>query len=110
LEKEVMFWLTIDREPVSFSELKEDLLSPHSKEQLSSTLQSLQREILLEKSIERFTLQPVLALVHEYNSCHSLVSMRMCPQKRKFAYSSNEEGAHGHETTGDIRTTQEDNV
>lgn len=60
LEKEVLYWLAIDREPVSFSELEDDLLFPLSKEQLSSTLQLLQRRLPLEKSSSRFTLQPVL--------------------------------------------------
>jgi WD40 repeat protein len=60
LEKEVMYWLAIDREPVSFSELKDDLVSLESKNQLSSTLQSLQRRVPIEKSAARFTLQPVL--------------------------------------------------
>lgn len=60
LEKEVMYWLAINRESVLFSELREDLLSPYSKDQLSSTLQSLQRRIPLEKSAIRFSLQPAL--------------------------------------------------
>jgi len=59
-EKEVMYWLAIEREPVTFSELKRDILSLISKNKLSSTLQSLQRKIPLEKSESRFTLQPVL--------------------------------------------------
>lgn len=60
LEKEVMYWLAIDREPVSFIELKEDILSPVSKSQLSSTIQMLQRRLPIEKSVIRFSLQPVL--------------------------------------------------
>ena len=55
-----MYWLTINREPTSLSELKEDILSSVGKEQISSTLDSLQRLIPLEKSANRFTLQPVL--------------------------------------------------
>ena len=60
LEAEVMYWLAINREPVSLTELQEDLLSPIAKEQVPSTVQSLQRKLSLEKSIARFTLQPVL--------------------------------------------------
>ncbi|MCP4371260.1 MAG: NACHT domain-containing protein [Deltaproteobacteria bacterium] len=60
LEKEMMYWLAIEREPVTFSDLKEDLVSVFSKDQLSSTIQSLQRRIPLEKSATRFSLQPVL--------------------------------------------------
>jgi WD40 repeat protein len=58
--KEVMYWFAINRQPIPLSELKEDLLSSGSKEQISSTLHSLQRLIPLEKSANSFTLQPVL--------------------------------------------------
>lgn len=60
LEKEVMYWLAIAREPVSLQELKEKLVAPESKNQLPSTLQSLQRRVPLEKTAICFTLQPVL--------------------------------------------------
>lgn len=60
-EKEIMYWLAVDREPVSFLELKEDLLAPQARRKLSSTLQSLQRRLPLERSIlYGFGLQPVL--------------------------------------------------
>ncbi len=59
-QKEIMNWLAISGEPMSLSELKEDILSPVAKEQVPSTLQQLQRKIPLEKSPSRFTLQPVL--------------------------------------------------
>ncbi len=59
-EKEIMYWLAINREPVSISELKEDILSLLAKEQIPSTLQSLQRRLPLERSKTGFTLQPVL--------------------------------------------------
>jgi WD40 repeat protein len=58
--KEVMYWFAINREPTELSELKEDLLSQSGKEQIASTLQSLQRLMPLEKSGKSFTLQPVL--------------------------------------------------
>lgn len=60
LEKEAIYWLAVVRDPISFSELKQDIISPTSKDLLSSTLQSLQRRLPLEKSKIRFTLQPVL--------------------------------------------------
>jgi WD40 repeat protein/transcriptional regulator with XRE-family HTH domain len=68
LEQEVMFWLAINREPVSLPELKSnkddkgDILCEESRNQLPSTLQSLQRRIPLEKHKhdKGFTLQPVL--------------------------------------------------
>ncbi|MDM8518814.1 caspase family protein [Anaerolineales bacterium HSG6] len=60
-EKEVMYWLAINRESVSLAELRDDILSSSAKKQLPSTLQSLQRCIPIERSTDRrFTLQPVL--------------------------------------------------
>ncbi|MBD2121480.1 eIF2A-related protein [Trichocoleus sp. FACHB-262] len=59
-EIEVIYWLVINREPVAIAQLSEDLLSPISKKQLPTTLQSLQRRLALEKTGDRFTLHPVL--------------------------------------------------
>ncbi|HEY9860146.1 MAG TPA: NB-ARC domain-containing protein, partial [Candidatus Obscuribacterales bacterium] len=59
-EIEVVYWLVINREPVSIAQLSEDLLSPIRREQLPTTLQSLQRRLALEKTGDRFTLHPVL--------------------------------------------------
>ncbi len=59
-EKEIMYWLAINREPVSISELKEDILSHVAKEKVTSTVQSVQRRLPLERSATGFTLQPVL--------------------------------------------------
>ena len=60
LEKEILYWFSINREHISYKDLQEDLLSPTSKKQLSSTLQSLQRRLPIEKSMGLFSLQPVL--------------------------------------------------
>jgi WD40 repeat protein len=60
LEVGIMYWLAINREPVSLAELREDLLFPVDKENIPSTLQSLQRRMSIEKSSTRFTLQPAL--------------------------------------------------
>ena len=59
-EQEIMYWLAINREPISLSELREDSLSPLAKEQIPSTLQSLQRFLPLERTKAAFGLQPVL--------------------------------------------------
>jgi WD40 repeat protein len=59
-EKEIMYWLAIEREPISLAELKENILSPVAKERITSTLQSLQSRVPLEKAAVRYTLQPVL--------------------------------------------------
>ncbi|MEA5503734.1 NB-ARC domain-containing protein [Halotia wernerae UHCC 0503] len=61
LEKEVMYWLAINREPVNFKEIQADLLlSPISSAQLLEALEGLERRSLIEKGSGLFTLQPVL--------------------------------------------------
>ena len=59
-EQEIMYWLAINREPVAIAELKADILSPIAKEQVSATLQLLQRHFPLERKGNRFTHQPVV--------------------------------------------------
>lgn len=63
-EQEVMFWLAINTEAITLSELTEDILSEDAKEQVVITLQSLKNKIPLEISQiqgeESFGLQPVL--------------------------------------------------
>ena len=66
LETEVMYWLAINREPVSLQELKFDLISPVSSPKLLEVLESLLRRCLIEKSRDgkfrtsKFTQQPVV--------------------------------------------------
>jgi len=60
LEKEVMQWLAINREPVTLAELRSDLLLPLLPGELLDALASLERRSLIEKSQTLFTLQPVL--------------------------------------------------
>ncbi|MEK8019583.1 MAG: NB-ARC domain-containing protein [Candidatus Parabeggiatoa sp.] len=59
-EREIMYWLAINREPVTLSELKDDIVSLLAKEQVPETLDSLSDQIPIERSVEYFTLQPVL--------------------------------------------------
>ncbi|MCC5631922.1 AAA family ATPase [Nostoc sphaeroides CHAB 2801] len=68
LEKNIMYWLAINREPVSLSELQADILSPIQTRKLPEALESLLRRSLIEKAtptlVEKsfgiFTLQPVV--------------------------------------------------
>ena len=60
LEHEIMYWLAINREPVSFEELHEDFVYPISSNELLHGLASLQRRSLIEKTGDRFTQQPVV--------------------------------------------------
>jgi WD40 repeat protein len=60
LEQEVMVWLAINREFVSFAELQADLVSAIAKRQLPETLKSLVRRSLIETQAGQFTQQPVV--------------------------------------------------
>jgi WD40 repeat protein len=78
-ETELIYWLAIEREPVSITTLYDDLLSPDSRESIASTLQSLQRRMPLEKArSQHFAIQPVLVehitsrLVHQIGDSFSV--------------------------------------
>jgi hypothetical protein len=88
VEQEVMLWLAIHREPVSVKELKQDVVSVTSKQQLPQALYSLlgrcliesAPRTLIEKTGKQFSLQPV---VKEYVTerlvkqvCQEIVSSR----------------------------------
>jgi WD40 repeat protein len=60
LEKEIIYWLAINREPVSLSDLRLDIVSPLPQPKLLEALESLGRRSLVEKSASLFTLQPVV--------------------------------------------------
>ncbi|MHC5716896.1 MAG: WD40 repeat domain-containing protein [Nostoc sp.] len=60
LEQQVMYWLTINREWVSFRELQEDIIPVVSLKDLLETLESLQLRSLIEKKSGNFTQQPVV--------------------------------------------------
>ncbi len=60
LEKELMYWLAIEREAVSLSELRENIISPIAKQKLPDTLRSLRQRCLIEKQSASFTLQTVV--------------------------------------------------
>ncbi|MEM6437749.1 MAG: NB-ARC domain-containing protein, partial [Cyanobacteria bacterium P01_D01_bin.115] len=60
LEQAVMFWLAINREPVSLIDLQQDFLDPPSVRELLQALASLQRRSLIEIQAETFTQQPVV--------------------------------------------------
>ncbi|MBW4667585.1 MAG: hypothetical protein KME60_09160 [Cyanomargarita calcarea GSE-NOS-MK-12-04C] len=60
VEEEVMYWLAINREPVSFAELAEDMVTSASKRLVPSAIKSLLQRSLIEKNDEYFFLQPVV--------------------------------------------------
>jgi WD40 repeat protein len=60
LEIEVMYWLAIEREPIAFTVLRENVLSLEAKQKLPETLRSLGQRSLIEKTAIGFTQQPVV--------------------------------------------------
>jgi hypothetical protein len=59
-EKEIMYWLAINREPVTLSELREDVVLPTRRPKLLTALESLGRRSLIEQNETLFTLKPVV--------------------------------------------------
>jgi hypothetical protein len=59
-EQEIMYWLAINREPVPFSKLQADIVSPMLEVNLIEAIESLSRRSLIEKKASLFTLQPVV--------------------------------------------------
>ena len=61
LERDVMYWLAIEREAVSLEDLREDIAYPVSKRVLFQTLNSLRRRSMIETTSPGcFILQPVI--------------------------------------------------
>ena len=63
LEREVMYWLAINREPTSLPELRKDIMFPGSPTELLESLESLRQRSLIEINAGASTQQPV---VREY--------------------------------------------
>ncbi len=60
LEREIMYWLAIEREPISLQQLKDNVLSGTSRRKLPEGLRSLRQRSLIEMSSGNFTQQPVI--------------------------------------------------
>lgn len=60
LEKQVMYWLAIEREPISTQELRDNIIPSVSPIKLLEALKSLGNRSLIEKSAGSFTQQPVV--------------------------------------------------
>lgn len=60
IEKEVMYWLAINREPVSFLELSANFVLNVRGGEILEALAALHRRSLIEKSADGFTQQPVV--------------------------------------------------
>ncbi len=60
LEREIMYWLAIEREPISLQQLRNNILSGKSRRNLPESLRSLRQRSLIEMSSANFTQQPVV--------------------------------------------------
>jgi WD40 repeat protein len=60
LEKQIMFWIAVNQEPISLTDLNEDNVFFVSKRELLEALESLGRRPLIEKMGNRFSHQPVV--------------------------------------------------
>ncbi|MBD1935582.1 MULTISPECIES: NB-ARC domain-containing protein [Cyanophyceae] len=76
LEQQIMYWLAIEREPISTSELREQIIPPVSPPKFLEALTSLRQRSLIENVSASFTLQN---LVMEYvtarlieQACHEI--------------------------------------
>lgn len=59
-EQEILYWLAIEREPVTLDALREDILRSVSKGVVWRALASLQKRSMIETSQMGFSLQPVI--------------------------------------------------
>jgi hypothetical protein len=73
VEKEIIKGLAINRQPASFSELREKIVPSISPQKLLEALESLEERTLIEKSSALFSLQPV---VSEYLN-HQLIAEKI---------------------------------
>ncbi|MEL7409792.1 MAG: NB-ARC domain-containing protein [Cyanobacteria bacterium J06558_2] len=60
LEREIMYWLAINREPMTIDGLRDDLVTKVPKLKLLEALESLSRRSLVERDQDCFTLQNVV--------------------------------------------------
>jgi WD40 repeat protein/transcriptional regulator with XRE-family HTH domain len=81
LEQEIMYWLAINREPISLAQLQADFVTHIPPREVIESLSSLQRRSFIEKSSSGFSQQPV---VMEYVTnqliecvCQEIVSQKI---------------------------------
>ncbi|MEU4411114.1 methyltransferase domain-containing protein [Streptosporangium sp. NPDC023963] len=85
-EIEVIYWLALEREPVSLDELQANVLNTDSRRRLPSTLQAIQRRAPMERTAARFSLQPVL-IEHVTNKIVNLAISDIMLNERKVIFS-----------------------
>lgn len=90
-EKEILYWLAINREPMSISAIRSDCLTLALKDIVTDTLESLQRRLPINRTATGFSLQPVIIeylteklikhIAHEIQSEQITLLNRICLQK-----------------------------
>lgn len=60
VEQQVLYWLAVNREPVSLPELETDVVSETITNQLLGALRALSQRSLVERTEKRWSLQPVV--------------------------------------------------
>lgn len=99
MEKDVIYWLAIERQPVCLSKLRANFVLPPTPSQLMETLVSLERRSLLNKIAEdngiAFTLQPMVMkyvaeelieqVIDEIESAIESKDIKLCKFLRKYA-------------------------
>ncbi|MFM7426736.1 MAG: NACHT domain-containing protein [Elainella sp.] len=60
LEQGVMYWLAVQREPLSIAELQQDLVPPPNKSKLIEAVNRLRWRSLIDKTVQDYTQQPVV--------------------------------------------------
>ncbi|MEM7592593.1 MAG: NB-ARC domain-containing protein [Cyanobacteria bacterium P01_A01_bin.83] len=79
LEQEMVYWLAINREPLTIAQVREDMVTKVSKLKIIEALESLSRRSLVERDQTSFTLQNV---VMEYVICRFI--LRVCDELINF--------------------------
>jgi WD40 repeat protein len=59
-ERDLLYWLAIEREPIPFAALYDNLVQPTSRQEVLESVRSLQRRSLLEQVGDRFYLSNVI--------------------------------------------------
>ncbi|MBE9017617.1 hypothetical protein IQ272_16005 [Chroococcidiopsidales cyanobacterium LEGE 13417] len=83
LEQAIVYWLAINREPVSLSELRSDFVTPVPQAKFIEAVESLSRRSLVEKTEALFTLQPVV-IEYVTERLVAQVCLEICSEKIAF--------------------------
>ncbi|MCM1982017.1 WD40 domain-containing protein [Lyngbya confervoides] len=72
VERQVMYWLALHREPITLRQLNQDVWRTHVLRQLPEAVQSLSRSGLLDRSVQQISLQPVVMEYVTHRFLHNL--------------------------------------